>query len=82
MIAALRHSVCRRNQWKPDMHRKVAEQIITAMKGLDRAFGQLDISLREIEEEDERRRMLRVLIGVYADAYNYITLPREPVSRS
>jgi len=57
------------------MNRKVAEQIITAMKGLDQTFGQVDIALREIEEEDERRRMLRVLMGVYADAYTYITLP-------
>lgn len=57
------------------MHRKVAEQIIAAMKGLDQVFGQVDIALREIEEEDERRRMLRVLMGVYADAYTYITLP-------
>lgn len=57
------------------MHRKVAEQIITATKGLDQVFGQVDIALREIEDEDERRRMLRVLMGVYADAYTYITLP-------
>ena len=57
------------------MHRKVAEQIIAALKGLDQTFGQVDIALREIEEEDERRRMLRVLMGVYADAYTYITLP-------
>ncbi|HEY4168809.1 MAG TPA: RidA family protein [Reyranella sp.] len=57
------------------MHRKVAEQIIAAMRGLDQVFGQVDIAVREIEEEDERRRMLRVLMGVYADAYTYITLP-------
>lgn len=57
------------------MQRKVAEQIIAAMKGLDQVFGQVDIALREIEGEDERRRMLRVLMGVYADAHTYITLP-------
>ena len=57
------------------MHRKVAEQIIAALKGLDQTFGQLDIALREIEEEDERSRMLRVLIGIYADAHAYIALP-------
>ncbi|HLG48349.1 MAG TPA: RidA family protein [Reyranella sp.] len=57
------------------MLRKVAEQIIEAIKGLDQVFGQVDIALREIEEEDERRRMLRVLMGVYADAYTYIVLP-------
>jgi len=57
------------------MQREIAEKILAAMKELDQTFGQLDIALREIEEEDERRRMLRVLIGVYADAYTYITLP-------
>lgn len=57
------------------MQRKVAEKIIAAVKGLDQVFGRVDIALREIEEEDERRRMLRVLMGVYADAYTYITLP-------
>src|SRR5579872_3823489 len=57
------------------MERKVAEQIIAAIRGLEQVFGQVDVALREIEEEDERRRMLRVLIGVYADAHTYITLP-------
>lgn len=57
------------------MQHKVAEQIIGAMKGLDQAIGQLDISLRKIDDDDERRRMLRVLLGVYADAHTYIALP-------
>ncbi len=40
---------------------------------MDLAFGQLDIALREIEDEAERHRMLRVLIGLYSDLFHHIT---------
>jgi enamine deaminase RidA (YjgF/YER057c/UK114 family) len=55
------------------MQRAVAEQIIQATKELDQAFGQLDVAVHAIEEEDERRRMHRVLIGAYADLLHHVT---------
>jgi enamine deaminase RidA (YjgF/YER057c/UK114 family) len=55
------------------MHRAVAEKIIQAVKELDRAFGKLDIAVRDVEDEEERRRMSRVLIGSYADLLHHIT---------
>jgi len=55
------------------MQRAVAEKIIRAAKELDQAFGQLDIAVHAVEEEDERRRMHRVLIGSYADLFHHIT---------
>jgi len=55
------------------MQRAVGEKIIQAVKELDQAFGQLDIAVHAVEEEDERRRMHRVLIGAYADLLHHIT---------
>jgi enamine deaminase RidA (YjgF/YER057c/UK114 family) len=55
------------------MHRAVAEKIIQAVKELDQAFGKLDIAVRDVEDEEERRRMSRVLIGSYADLLHHIT---------
>jgi enamine deaminase RidA (YjgF/YER057c/UK114 family) len=55
------------------MQRAVAEKIIQAAKQLDQAFGQLDIAVHAVEEEDERRRMHRVLMGSYADLLHHIT---------
>jgi enamine deaminase RidA (YjgF/YER057c/UK114 family) len=55
------------------MQRAVAERIIQAAKELDQAFGQLDTAVDAVEEEDERHRMHRVLIGAYADLLHHIT---------
>lgn len=55
------------------MQREIGEQIVEATKGLDQAFGRLDIAVHAVEEEDERRRMHRVLIGAYADLLHHIT---------
>src|SRR5262245_9510926 len=55
------------------MQRAVAEKIIQAAKKLDQAFGQLDIAVHGVEDEDERRRMSRVLIGSYADLFHHVT---------
>jgi enamine deaminase RidA (YjgF/YER057c/UK114 family) len=55
------------------MQREIAEQIVEATKSLDQAFGRLDVAVHAVEDEDERRRMHRVLIGAYADLLHHIT---------
>lgn len=55
------------------MQRAVAEKIIRATKELDQAFGQLDIAVHAVEDEEERRRMHRVLLGSYADLLHHVT---------
>lgn len=57
------------------MQREIAEQIVQAMKELDRAFGRLDEVLWRLEDEAERRRMLRVLFSLAVDSYHHITRP-------
>lgn len=57
------------------MQREIAEQIINAMKGLDQAFGRLDEAVWRVDDEDERRRMLRILFGLVIDSYHHITRP-------
>ena len=54
------------------MQRAIAEEIALAAKELDQAFGQMDIALSAVEDEDERRRMSRVLMGSYADLFHHI----------
>jgi len=55
------------------MQRAVAEEIIRAAKELDQAYGQLDIAVQAVEDEEERSRMHRVLIGSYADLLHHVT---------
>jgi enamine deaminase RidA (YjgF/YER057c/UK114 family) len=57
------------------MKREIAERIVAAIKDFDQAFGQLDVALSEIENEEERRSMLRVLLGMHNTGYSHITLP-------
>jgi len=57
------------------MKRQTAEQIVAAIKDCDRAWGQLDIALSEIDDEQERNGMRRVLLGMHTAAYSHITLP-------
>ena len=57
------------------MKREAAERIVAAIKNFDQAYGQLDIALGEIENEEERRGMLRVLLGMHNTGYSHITLP-------
>jgi enamine deaminase RidA (YjgF/YER057c/UK114 family) len=57
------------------MQREIAEQIIQAMKGVEQAIGRLDTAVWRIEDEEERRRMLRFIAGVVLDSHHHITLP-------
>jgi len=57
------------------MKRDVAEPIIKAMKTVDLAIDQLDRAVRAIEDEGERKRMLRFLANVICDFHLQITLP-------
>jgi enamine deaminase RidA (YjgF/YER057c/UK114 family) len=60
---------------RTSMRREIAEQIMAAMKGLDPAFGHLDEAVRCVEDEEERRTLLRVLGGLFADTYHHLMLP-------
>ena len=57
------------------MKRETVQKIIDAMKGVDQAMHRLDISIREIEDEVERKRMLRFVGGLVIDLYEQITRP-------
>ena len=57
------------------MKREVAEPIIKAMKGVDLAIGRLDEAVRAIEDEDERKRMLKFIALLICDLHEQITLP-------
>jgi len=55
------------------MQRAVAEEIMRAAKELDQVFGRLDIAVHAVEDEEERRRMHRVLAGAYADLLHHVS---------
>ena len=57
------------------MKREIAEPIVKAMKSVDLAIDQLTKAVRAIEEEDERKRMLKFIAGVIHDSHMEITLP-------
>jgi hypothetical protein len=57
------------------MKREVAEGVIGAMKKMDEAIGHLDIAVNAIEDDDERKRMLRFIGGLVHDLHVEITLP-------
>jgi enamine deaminase RidA (YjgF/YER057c/UK114 family) len=57
------------------MQREIAEQIVQAMKELDGALDRVDKALWRVEDDTERRRMLRVLFGLAVDSYHHITRP-------
>ena len=57
------------------MKREIAEPIIKGMKTLDLAIDQLTIAVRAIEDEAERKRMLRFIAGVIHESHMQITLP-------
>jgi len=57
------------------MKRETVEKIIGAMKETDRAVDQLATFIREIEDEVERKRMLRFIGGLIVDLYTQITRP-------
>ena len=57
------------------MKREIAEPIVKAMKSVDLAIDQLTKAVRAIEEEDERKRMLKFIAGVIHDSHMEIILP-------
>ncbi len=57
------------------MKREIAEPIIKAMKTIDLAIDRLDHTVREIEDEGERKRMLFFIAHVIHDVHVLITLP-------
>ena len=57
------------------MKREVAEPIVKSMKGVDLAIDQLDKAVRAIEDEEERKTMLRFIAHVIHDFHMKITLP-------
>ena len=57
------------------MKREIAEPIIKAMKSVDLAINQLDPAVRAIEDEAERKKMLRFIGAVIHDFHVQIMLP-------
>ena len=57
------------------MQRELAEQIMEAMDGLAQAINRLDAAVWHIDDEAERRRLLRFIAGLYLDSYRHITVP-------
>ncbi len=56
------------------MERNVAERISGALKQVEQALGELDIAICSVESESERKRMIRVILGVVHDLHLHITL--------
>ena len=56
------------------MKRETGEKIIAAMKKMDDALEELGIASREIEDEDERKKIRREIFNLVADAHERITL--------
>lgn len=57
------------------MQREIAEQIMQAMEGFAETVNRLDKAVWLIEDEDERRRLLRFIAGLVFDSYHHLTLP-------
>jgi hypothetical protein len=57
------------------MKREVTEKIIKAMNGLDQAIDGLASAVREIEDESERKRMLRFVATLIHELHMQVTLP-------
>jgi len=49
------------------MMREISERIVEAMKGVDLALDRLDASVRAIEDEAERKRILHFMAGFIHD---------------
>jgi hypothetical protein len=57
-----------------DMKRDMAEGISTALKHVEQALGELDVAVRSVESESERKRMIRAVLSVVHDLHLHITL--------
>jgi len=57
------------------MKREIGQEIITAMEGVDSAIDRLDVAIRAIEDETERKRMLKFIALLICDLHEQITLP-------
>jgi vacuolar-type H+-ATPase subunit E/Vma4 len=58
-----------------EMKREVAETIMKAMKEVEFAVNRLDEAIRAIENEEERKTMLRFLANVIHEFHVKINLP-------
>jgi hypothetical protein len=57
------------------MKREIGQEIVTAMEGVDSAIDRLDVAIRAIEDETERKRMLKFIALLICDLHEQITLP-------
>jgi hypothetical protein len=57
------------------MKRNTAEQVIKAMHSVDLAIHDLDAAVRAIEDEAERKKMLKSIFSLVCDLHEQITLP-------
>ena len=57
------------------MKREVAEGIANAMKGVERALGDLHVALAEVDDIDERKRMIDTLLKTVHFLHVHISVP-------
>ncbi|MFI4998767.1 MAG: hypothetical protein ACHQK9_02705 [Reyranellales bacterium] len=57
------------------MKREVAKEINGASKGLEQALAQLDIAVWKVEDENDRKEMLRCIALIVHEVHMHITLP-------
>jgi hypothetical protein len=55
------------------MKRATAENIVNAVKNLDEPIHRLALSVLEIEDETERKRIIQFIASVIADIHGQIT---------
>jgi len=56
------------------MKREIGQEIVTAMESVDSAIHRLDVAVRAIEDETERKRMLKFIALLICDLHEQITL--------
>jgi hypothetical protein len=56
------------------MQREAAEKIVQATKKIDEILGQLDAVSATIEDQEERKKMLRAIATIALDIHEKITL--------
>ncbi|SKA30581.1 hypothetical protein SAMN02745126_04990 [Enhydrobacter aerosaccus] len=57
------------------MKRELANRIAGAMKQVERSLGALDEAIRDVENEAERKQMLRTVIEAVHNLHQHISVP-------
>ncbi len=57
------------------MKRDIAEEIVEAMHEMDLAIDRLTTAVRRVEDETERKKMLKYVASIIHELHMQITLP-------